>query len=197
MYKKRNSTIRRRRNGALAAEYVTTLYVLFFFLVFPLLNYAVLGLRAFFLWFACNQAAMTGSKCRTLCQPITIGGVQYSGAAPTAVARANNIAAAFPGIHWQQNEPEIWVFVNQIPGAPPTNGFPTSWQVTNIYTGPTMNGVPNLNSYIFEFRVIIRNAWIDPLIAVPWLNNIPGLGSPVYLTVESSTQFENPPGLTM
>ncbi|MBZ0189670.1 MAG: hypothetical protein K8F91_25710, partial [Candidatus Obscuribacterales bacterium] len=78
--KTRLSSSKRTRTGAIAAEYVATLYVLLLFLAFPLLNLSSSGLRSFFLWFACNQATMAGAKARTLSSDITIGGTTYKSA---------------------------------------------------------------------------------------------------------------------
>jgi hypothetical protein len=139
---------------------------------------------------------MVGSKCRTLCQPITIGGIVYPGAYPTAIQRANIVAAVFPGISWAPTDPQIWVFVNRIPGYIDTAPNPSVWQVTGP-NGPTMQFVPNINAFVFELRVIIKQGTIQPLIAVPWFSAVPGLGAPLVLQVESSMQFENPPGLTL
>ncbi|MEZ4537722.1 MAG: hypothetical protein R3D26_22405 [Cyanobacteriota/Melainabacteria group bacterium] len=47
----------RRRKGAMAAEYVDTMYLLFMFLFFPILNLATVTINAFFLWFAANAGA--------------------------------------------------------------------------------------------------------------------------------------------
>jgi hypothetical protein len=188
----------RNRKGAMTAEYVTTLYVLFFFLFFPMLNYGILGMRAFFLWFACNEACITGIKMRTLCEPVTIGGVTYAGAASTAATRANNIATAFGGIHWPPGEPEIWINVTPLnPTSPPGLTYtPAKIQVTNYFSGPVLPTCPDVNNFICTFIVVIKNAALDPLIPMPWFSYIPGLGSQLHVTVCCQQQFENPPGLT-
>src|ERR1700722_14024871 len=94
--------LRRNRKGAMAAEYVATLYLLLMFIVFPLINYATVGLRSFFLWFACNEAVLTAVKCKTFFTPVTIGTILYPGAYTVAQSRAQQIRGCFPGINWTE-----------------------------------------------------------------------------------------------
>jgi hypothetical protein len=196
----------RNRKGAMTAEYVTTLYVLFFFLFFPMLNYGILGMRAFFLWFACNEACITGIKMRTLCEPVTIGGISYGGAASTAAARASNIANAFGGIHWPTGQPVIYVNVTPMTtasGASATSPLGLTYAPAQIkigppYSGPVLPTCPDVNNFICTFVVAIQNAALDPLIPMnfPPFNSIPGLGAQLHTTVSCQQQFENIPGLT-
>jgi hypothetical protein len=186
--------LRRNRKGALAAEYVATLYLLLMFIVFPMINYATVGLRAFFLWFACNEAVITAVKCRTFFQSVTIGGVLYPGAYVTAQSRAQQIQGVFPGIYWNNlpTNPEVDIIVTQIPGQPASVPAPPLKTV-----GPTPLGVghtPDSGSYVCSLRVSITG-WVMPLIEIPWFKNIQGLGGQMNLLVTSEGEFENPPGL--
>jgi len=186
--------LRRNRKGALAAEYVATLYLLLMFIVFPLINYATVVLRAFFLWFACNESVVTAVKCRTFFTPVTIGGILYPGAYTVAQSRATQIRSVFPGINWVDagNNPEVDILVTQITGQPPSVPAPPPKTV-----GPTPLGLgntPDSGSYVCSLRVKI-NGWVMPLIEVPWFKNIPGLGGQMNLLVCSEAEFENPPGL--
>jgi hypothetical protein len=190
----------RSRKGAMTAEYVTTLYVLFFFLFFPMLNYGILGMRAFFLWFACNEACITGIKMRTLVEPVTIGGISYGGAAATAANRATNIANAFGGIHWPSTQPEIWINVTPLtPTSPPGLTYaPATTKISPPYSSGVLPTVPDVNNFICTFVVVIRDAALDPLIPMKFgpFSNVPGLGAQLHTTVICQQQFENPPGLT-
>jgi len=186
--------LRRNKKGALAAEYVATLYLLLMFIVFPMLNYATVGMRAFFLWFACNQAVMTAAKCRTFFTPVTIGGILYPGAYTVAQSRAWQIQGVFPGIGWTMSatNPEVDILVTQILGQPPSVPAPVPLTV-----GPTPLGLgnsPDQGSYTCSLKVTIIG-WVQPLIPVPWFSSIPGLGSNMNLRVISEQTFENPPGL--
>src|ERR1700719_5200703 len=63
---------RRKKTGSLMAELSANIYVIFIFLVFPLLDLSVLGFRAFFLWFAANQAVGAACKAKTYLMPVEI-----------------------------------------------------------------------------------------------------------------------------
>jgi hypothetical protein len=189
--------LRRRKKGAMAAEYVATLYLLFMFLAFPLLNLATTGLRSFFLWFAANQAVATAVKCRTFQTPVTIGGVLYPPAYTVAQSRAAQIRGAFPGIDWPgggsmpYSPPgfEVDIIETQIPNSTASAPAPAAKTV-----GPAVLLVyPDPEVYVSTLRVIIRG-WVVPLIPVPWFN-VAGLSGPMGLNVESEAEFENPPGL--
>jgi hypothetical protein len=184
----------RNRKGAMAAEYVATMYVLFLFIFFPVLNLGTCGLRAFFLWFACNQAVMLGAKAKTFNTLVYVpdpGGTPYPGAYDTARQAAGNIRGMFPGVDWTTNatNPEVDIILAPIAGSGAPNVPPT--------VGPTPLGlghVPDVNMYVPSIRVTI-NAQIQPLIPMPMFANIPGLFSPMFMTVSASSEFENVPGL--
>lgn len=184
----------RRTRGALTIEYWMTMYVLFLFIIYPLLNYGVLGMRAFFLWFAANQAAMVGSQQRTLITPVTVGTTLFPGAYAVAQGRANEIGRIFPGIHWPAGDPQVYVLVTLINGQTPMAPDPAASSPYHITGTALLPPAPDPASYICTFKVVI-NGWIDPLITVPWFN-VPGLSKPAYITVSSEAQFENVPGLT-
>ncbi|MFA6212007.1 MAG: hypothetical protein WCT03_17430 [Candidatus Obscuribacterales bacterium] len=187
-------TKRRKSNGAMAAEYVATMYVLFLFIFFPVLNLGTCGMRAFFLWFACNQATMLAAKAKTFNTLIYVPEVPpntaYPGAYDSARARAAQIRNMFPGVDWTTNatNPEVRIIRAVIPGS----GAPAVADVI----GPAALGlgnIPDVDQYVCTIRVTI-NGQVTPLIPVPWFN-IQGLSSPMFLTVSSEAQFENPPGL--
>jgi hypothetical protein len=183
----------RKRKGAMAAEYVATMYVLWMFLFFPLLNIGTCGLRAFFLWFACNQATMLAAKAKTFNTLVYVpdpGGTPYPGAYDTARARAAQVAGMFPGVNWTTNgqNPAVDILLSPIPNSGAIAVAPV--------IGPTplgLGNVPDVNLYVPSIRVTI-NAQVSPLVPVPWFN-IPGLSSPMFLTVSNSAEFENVPGL--
>ena len=82
----------------------------FFSLFFPLLDLSVLAFRAFFLWFAADQAVTAASKAKTYLQPIEIrttgadSKIAYPSACDSAAARANQVKLMLSGIHWQEND---------------------------------------------------------------------------------------------
>lgn len=188
----------RSRRGALTAEWAMTLYVLFLFIAIPMLDFAVLGARAFFLWFACNQAVMGGSKGHTLVNPVTIGGNTFQGGLSIAFTRALQVQNAFPGIHWNPSKyPEVYIRFVPISAKGAANPISPVGPITYV-SGTTVSpvkSVPDSNDYLCEFDVDIIGT-LDPLIPVPMLfGTVPGLSGPMTMRVESTAQFENPPGL--
>ena len=177
----------------MAAEYVATMYVLFLFIFFPILNLATCGLRAFFLWFACNQAVMLAAKAKTFNTLVYVpepNGTPYPGAYDSARSRANQVKAMFPGVNWVQTatNPKVEIIRQPIENSGAT--------VLPVIVGPKTLGlgnVPDVNQYVCTLRVTIDGT-VSPLIPVPWFN-IQGLSSPMPLRVSSEAQFENPPGL--
>ena len=178
-----------------------TLYVLFLFIAFPLLNFAVLGVRAFFLWFACNQAVMGGSKAHTLVHKITIGSNSFNGAMAIAFTKALDVKNAFGAngsINWDTTiYPKIWIRyvpIPQISGVTPP-ALPASGPMS--YNSSTVNSpiasIPDSNLYMCEFYAVIVGT-ISPFLPLP-LMPWPGVGTPMTMQVDSTAQFENPPGL--
>jgi hypothetical protein len=174
------------------------MYVLFLFIFFPVLNLGTCGLRAFFLWFACNQATMLAAKSRTFntliyvpdTSPLPQTGTPYPGAYDTGRAQAARVRSMFPGVNWTTSptNPAVDILLSPIAGS---GAGPAQ-----VIIGPQPLGLgnsPDVNQYVASIRVTI-NAQVDPLIPVPWFN-IPGLSSPMFLTVSNSSEFENPPGL--
>lgn len=189
----------RNNSGAMAAEYVATLYLLLFFLLFPLLNLATVSLRSFFLWFACNQATMAGAKARTLSTDITIGGTTYRSAYNLVKDRSNQIRAAFPGIDWTDSStnPKVEILRTPIPNSLPPVTYYTPFVCTG--SGVALTGqVPDVDRYVVTLRVTIAGR-IWPLIpmTLPGPLSIEGLTTPFDMTVTSEAAFENPPGVAL
>ncbi|MBK9142683.1 MAG: hypothetical protein IPM23_09325 [Candidatus Melainabacteria bacterium] len=189
----------RSKSGAMTAEYVATLYLLLLFLLFPLLNLAAIGLRSFFLWFACNQATMAGAKARTLSTDITIGGTTYKSAFNLVRDRSNQIRAAFPGIDWvdSSTNPKVEILRTAIPNSTP----PITYYSPFVCTGPgvALSGqVPDVDRYVVTLRVTI-NGTVSPLLpmTLPGPLAIEGLTAPFDMTVTSEAAFENPPGVAL
>jgi len=186
---------RRRPKGAMAAEYVATLYLLFMFLFFPILNLSCVGLNAFFLWFACNAGASMAAKSpcfnRLIYVPASPPGTPYPGAYDTARARATQIKNMFPGVTWTvaPTNPKVEIIMEPID---PASGLAT---FKKVGPAPLSGGdpAPDPDTYSMLVRVTIVGD-CAPLIPVPWFD-VPGLSKPMTLLVTSQAQFENPPGL--
>lgn len=194
MTRRRSSIKRRGKTGAMAAEYVATMYLLFIFMFFPILNLGTVGLNAFFLWFATNCAATVGAKSQCFQQAVQIPsgtGPWYPGAYDTARAKATEIRNMFPGISWvaTATNPEVKAIAEPIDPAAGLSPYqhigPGAW--------PAGAPRPDPDQYTLLLRVTINGA-ASPLIVVPWFN-IPGLSKPMQLQMVSQAQFENPPGL--
>jgi hypothetical protein len=177
----------------MAAEYVATMYVLFLFIFFPVLNLGTCGLRAFFLWFACNQSVMLAAKAKTFNTLVYVpepSGTPYPGAYDMARARAVQVKSMFPGVEWVSSatNPKVEIIRSPIPGS----GAAT----LPVVVGPSTLGIgniPDVNQYVCSIRVTI-DGQVWPLVPMPWFN-IQGLATPMNLRVSCESQFENPPGL--
>lgn len=184
---------RRNRKGAMAAEYVATMWLLFLFIFFPILNLATVSLNAFFLWFCCNQATAAGAKsqCFMAAVEIPVGsGTWFTGAYDTARAKATEVRLMFPGISWNQTatNPEVRLIAEPID---PASGLS---QLQHVGPGPWVTTpFPDPDEYTLLLRVTIRGS-ANPLIAVPWFD-IPGLSKPMDLIVTNQAQFENVSGV--
>ncbi len=195
MFKYRRGT--RKSKGAMAAEYVATMYVLFLFIFFPVLNLGTVCLRAFFLWFACNQATMLAAKAKTFNTLIRVpdiaSGTPYPGAFATAQQRAAQIRDMFPGVNFSMSatNPEVDIVVTPIPNVVPSPG--AGFKIVGPATLGSISHVPDVDSFVYSVRVTIRGT-VDPLIPVPWFA-IQGLTTPLPMNVTNQAQFENPPGL--
>ena len=186
------------------AEFTVNIYVLFLFLVFPLLNLSVLAFRSFFLWFAANQAVSAACKAKTYLQPtekfsrtISAGEehkIIYPSACEQAAAKANQIRSMLSGIHWEESEnnPDVQIVRQPInPNA--TDALPA--QVFSRGRGAPLDqaNAPDPTRNIYTCRVIIKGQ-VDPLLRVPWFK-VPGLSGPIDLTAASEAKYENVPGL--
>jgi hypothetical protein len=191
-------TFLRTKKGALTAEYLVTIFVLLMFLFFPLLNLASCLMRGFFLWFACEQAVMSGSKAKTLSSDITISGTKYKSAYNLARDTASHLKTAFPGVKWNQTatNPKVEISLQAIPNSTPVPPYVAPF----VCTGPgiSMAGVnPDVDKYVVMFKVSIEGE-IDPLMPMQLMGlSIPGLSSSMKLKVQSQSLFENPPGISL
>lgn len=181
----------RRRKGALAAEYMATMYLLFMFLFFPVLNLAVVTINAFFLWFACNAGCQMGAKSpcfNTLIYVPAPAGTPYPGAYDTARARANQIGDMFPGAAWDRSTyPTVQIIMEPLTGAASQVIKPSGVSLSPGDPAPDQN----IYTMLIQCRIVGTAA---PLIEVPWFD-VPGLSKPMPIQVVSQAQFENPPGL--
>lgn len=197
MSKKR---LKRKPHGAVLAEFTTNLYVLLLFLVFPLLDLSIVSFRAFFLWYAANQAVSAACKARTYLESIDTKDdptkTNYRSACDIARTRANQIKTMFSGIHWEEsaNNPDVLIVRE------PINTKSKDAQPAKVFSrghgAPLEQGdAPDASENIYTCRVVIRGE-VDPLLTIPWFD-IPGLSSPLSLTVSSEDKYENVPGLVM
>jgi hypothetical protein len=185
----------RINTGSLIAEYATSLYILLFLLAFPLLNLSVFGFRAFFLWFAANQAVMAASKAKTYLEPIEIPpNTVYPSACQAAVQGANRVKAIFGGINWEETENNPDVQIVREPINPTAKGAKPEAVFTRGNGAPLIErDEPDKSTSIYMCRVIIKG-YVSPLITLPWVD-LPGLSKPVDLKVSSEAEYENISGL--
>jgi hypothetical protein len=189
----RNAHLRPKR-GAITAEYVATLWIIFLIVFFPFLDLTTICLRSFFLWFAANQAALIGSQAKTWQASVTIGTVTYqpaSGATGLATTYANEVKNSFLG--WQYDpasslspNPYVEIVLAPIGSATPVSNS----------TAP-LASPPDVSQYVPHIRVTI-DGLVQPLVPMYVAGlSLPGLTTPMKLRVRAEAIFENPNGLTI
>jgi len=200
--------LRRKNKGSLLAEFTTNIYLVFVFLVFPLLDLSIVGFRTFFLWFAANQAVSAACKAKTYLQPIeapagTIGVTEkgkdkvfYPSACEAAATRARQIKEMLSGIHWEEsdNNPDVQI-VRQPINPNSRNALPAKIFSRGHGAPLERADAPDPTTNIYTCQVVIKGQ-IDPLITIPGFK-IPGVSSPIDMQVTSQAKYENVPGLTM
>lgn len=174
----------RGKRGTLSAEVVATLYVLLLGIFFPMLDMAVTGLRAFFLYFACCQAVTHAAVANTFQVPkapantaaITVGTAAY-----------NAVIKAFGSFLSADSGPTFSILKVPIPNAGSGS--------TVTYTAPLSAANVDVSKYVYIIQCdIVGNV-------MPWIplnlghNVIPGLTGEIDLHVWSQQEFENPYGL--
>ncbi len=177
--------------GAVTEEAVAALYVLFLFLFFPLMDLAAMGLRSFFLWFACEQGAMAGAKGSiwTTTSAASSGNMYtnnyYTSIQTQAINTANSVVKMFSGITVTSG-PTLTVIAQPIPN-------------TNA---PTMNFTPSTSTFLDKslyvpILQVTMTGTIQPFISIPFIPiSVPGLNAPLTMTVYSEQQIENPTALS-
>jgi hypothetical protein len=169
--------------GAIIEENVAALYLLFIFLFFPMLDLASMGLRAFFLWFACEQAAMAGSK-GTIWSTNNYANNYYTSIQTQTTSTANSVVNIFTGIQVTSG-PTLTVIAQAIPNSGAT---------TTVWT-PSTSTFLDKSLYIPILQVSMTGT-VQPFIIIPFIPNVPGLNTPFTMTVCSQQQIENPTALS-
>jgi hypothetical protein len=166
----------RKPIGAFLVELPFVLWVFFFVLFFPTLNFATMFLRLTFLYGATHNACICAARARTFLNPINSD--------PTAISLsqdgANGYVAAFTGIH--------------------VTNIDTAIVITNITThAQAIQTVPlttpaDVGNFTYQVQVTVDGA-TDPLFLVPSFVPIAGLNQPLFLRISDRQYFENPQGL--
>ncbi len=195
----------RTNRAAIIAEHSVVLYMLFLFLFFPLLDLAVMGLRAFFLWFACNQAAMAGAKGT---QWMYSGAesednVYYTSIQTQAVNACTSVIKNFSGITITSvpatgygtspspTGPILQVVLTAIKHSDTTNNQPAGATKTYLASQLPMAITPDPSQYIPMLQCTLTGT-ISPFINIPLPFSAPGLNKPFSMSVVCEQQIENP-----
>lgn len=192
MFKK--PILRRKRYksqyGAIIAEHTVALYFLFIAFFLPFLDLTAMGLRSFFFWFACDQAAMAGAK-GTVWSTNTYANNYYTSMQTQAINAANNIIHIFSGVKLTSG-PTFTVIAQAIPN---------SGGVTQVWA-PSTTTFLDTSQYVPILQVSMTGT-IDPFIVIPLPSNIfgvntkiPGFNASYNLTVTSAQQIENATALS-
>jgi hypothetical protein len=168
---------RRQSTGAFLVELPFVLWLFFFVLFFPMVNFATMFLRLTFLYGACHNACINAARARTFENEL--------GTDPPAVTLAqdgaNGYVTAFTGIHVLTITTAIVI----------TN---INTQAQTIQTTP-LASPPDVSNFTYQVQVTIAGA-ADPLFMVPtFFIPVQGLNQPLLVTIADRQYFENPQGL--
>ncbi len=208
-HKKRKT---RSSGGAIIAENAAVMYALFFIIFFPLVDLAALGLRAFCLWYCCNQAAMAGSKgskwspMSTNTNPYAIWGFSDSDmwySTSMQDQATNTFSSAihmFSGISVNSGYPQLSVVLTAINHSDSTNNQANASSVTFSssqlpLTSSSTPAVVDPSQYIAVLRVTVKGK-VQPFLPVPFFVGVPGLSAPFNMTINADQQIENPMALS-
>ena len=208
MLRKKNQYRNRYRTSraAIMVEHSLVLYMLFFFLFFPMINLATMGLRTFFLWFACNQAAMAGAKgTQWMYGSVeTEDNVYFTGIQNQAITTCNSIVNMFSGITITSvptaegygsspnaNGPILQVILTAIKHSDTTNNQASASTLTYAANQLPLAITPDPSQYVPMLKVSLTGT-IAPLIPIPLPFSVAGLNKSFSVTVCSEQQIENP-----
>lgn len=169
----------RSNNGAMVAELGPTLWVLVFFLFFPLLNLATVGLRYTYILGTSRDAARTASVAKTF---FTNLDYNNESAVNAASNRANYEAAQWRGVRLVTTQTNLLI----------TN---LATKAIQRRTTPlTAQADPTVNMYQVE---VVLTADVYPLVTYrgPIFGNIPGLTGPARFSIATEQLAENTSGL--
>ncbi len=201
LYKKNTNRkiTKRSASGSIIAENASVLYVLFFLIFFPLLDLSAMGLRTFFLWYSCNQAAMAGSKGTQWttgnATGVSSGSDYYSSIQTQATNTFTSAVNMFSGISVTSGYPQLSVILTAIQHSDTANNQADASTVT--LTGSqlplTSNSTPpavDTSQYVPILRVTVKGT-IQPFMIIPWFMSVPGLNTSFPVTITSDQQIEN------
>jgi len=174
----RNNRNQRTKNGSFIAEAPLALWILFMLFTFPFIDMATVLLRYTFVSAAARDGALAAAQSKTYLA--NASGTDLS-AVNSSTAAANTTASAFGEI--TVTSVQTLILATNI----------SSHQVTQ-YTSPLAQPADTGN-YLYELETIVQ-AQINPLINTgSTLLSVPGLTSPVPVTVASRQYCEYPQGL--
>lgn len=171
-----------RRNAIGSAATVELPFVLFFLFVlmlFPIIDFSTVCVRAYYLYQACHNAALVASKAKSF--DLTTGTDKSSkDVAPIVV---NNIVAQHPGV--AVSATTVRIVITDL------NTRAETVRSTKLTTPADTT----LNAY--QIRVTVTGT-CEPLITfnLPLLGAIPGLTAPVQYTMTDQNFVENTQGLS-
>jgi len=172
---------RRRSKGNFLADAPITIWIVILLLFIPLLDFAAVLLRSYFLYMAVHNAARNAAKASSFLNPV--GGEQS--ATQVATTTVDNVIAAWNGVTVNSVLTEI-VITN-------VSTHVISRQANPLATPPDDSN----NTYQLEVTV---NGSVAPLVTfnIPWLGTpVPGLTKPMVFTMTDRQYVENSQGLVL
>lgn len=171
---------RRQPRGSHLPEGPLFIWVVFFFLFLPLLDFGAVFLRSTFLYMAVHNAARNAAKSRSFLNDIS----GESSATNTANATVNNVIRMWTGVNVSSILTQIVV-------------TDVNTDVVSLQDNPLPTPADD-SSNTYQIQVTVTGT-VDPLVTfnLPWFGALPGLTRSVPVTMSDRQYVENPQGLVL
>jgi hypothetical protein len=168
--------LRRRSRGSAIVEAPFVLYIMLFFLFFPLINLATVFIRMTMLYYADHTACIWAARARSYQVQINTDAT----AIQLAQAGSDSVVGLFTGIH--VSEVNTLILITNIA---------TQAQTVTDKPLPAPADTTN-NTYQIQVQTI---GSADPIFFIPLPISVPGLNASLPVTFVDRQYFENPTGL--
>ncbi len=177
----------RRKDGkASSVEFSVALVVFFLVILFPLINLIGFAMGAGTLYFLVVQCGVAASGASTYSQALTNMEAKSKEIAATGLGKFASLA---PVGGFNGSGTDLYVIETSVSGGDPTKHGPNTPLTGTID--------PNSNVYEYEVRATFNVGPFMNLSALPFVGTVPGIGSPVRLSMTADRHVEFTEGLSI